>query len=153
MLEGIQERQNILLVLSHHSHNNFRTLLENAFLFENTESVHDVSGESERNDFRDFQLCTFFENAVEIHVSHLTCVLMNQDIVSVTITESNYVADDRPNRCCFNEIYAGFVPKVWTGEMLSEPRAKYWFNSGFYLRPAFLVCITFTKLNCQSFYV
>ncbi len=86
MFECLKEGEDVLLVLSHHAHNDLRTFLEDALFFEDSERVHNVCGEPKGNYLWDLEFGSFFKNAVKVYVSNLTSVLVNQNVVAVTIT-------------------------------------------------------------------
>lgn len=96
--ERVQILQNVALVLAEDSEHDLATLLEDTFLFEDSEGIHDVRRESEGHYLRDLQLGTFFEDAIEVDMGHLSCVLVDQNVVSVPITQAYDVANHRPDR-------------------------------------------------------
>lgn len=85
MFETSKVRVNILLVFAHHSQNDFRTFLEDAFLLKDAKCVDDVLGQSERNYFGYFKFGAFFENAIEVDMGHFPCMLVNQDVVAMSV--------------------------------------------------------------------
>ena len=77
MSECLQKRQNVLSILPHHAHNDFRTFLKDALLFESTECVHYIRCQSEGHYLGYFEFCAFLENTVEINVRYLTSMQVN----------------------------------------------------------------------------
>ena len=94
MDERVEELQDIALVLAKNTKDDFTALLEDSLFLEDAKSVHYVGSEAEWDDFGNLQLRSLLEDAVKVNVSHFARVLMNQDVVSVTITKADDVAND-----------------------------------------------------------
>lgn len=97
MDERVQERDDVLRILPQHALDNLTIALKDSLLFEDAEGVHDVLGKPEGDYLWDFELGTFLKDAVKVYVGNLTCVLMNEYVITVTISQTNHIANHRPN--------------------------------------------------------
>ena len=125
MDERVQELEDVALVLPQDAQNDLTRLLEDAFLLENAERVHYITCKAEGHDFRDLELGTFFEDAVKVHMRHFASVLVDEDVVAVSVSETDYVANHRPYSRRFDKIVPGFVPYFGAGIVVCEPVAQY----------------------------
>jgi|LakMenEpi03Aug12_release.lakeMendotaPanAssembly.Ray.scaffolds.fasta_scaffold1037789_2 hypothetical protein len=89
----MQVRVDVSLILPEYAQHNFTALLVNSLLSKNTKAVHDVRCQSERNNLRDFKLSSLLKDAVEINMCDFSCVLVDQDIVAMSVSKSNYITN------------------------------------------------------------
>ena len=75
-----------------------------------------------------------------------TSVLMNQDVVSVSIAEADYIANHRPDGGRFDEVVPRFVPNFWTRIMMSEPISQNRLDVFFDLVPDLSVSFAHSKV-------
>lgn len=113
------------MVISQDIEGHFAGLLKYAFLLEDAERVNQVLCQSKWNDFRHFQLRSFFKNTVEVHMGDLSRVLVDEDVITVAVTQSDHVTYHAPDCARLREIQAGLIPQVRRWEVLREPIGKY----------------------------
>jgi len=87
MNERIKEGDNVLRILPQNSLNNFTVALEDTFFFEYAECIHDVLSESERYYFWNLELGSFLKDAIEINMSDFSCMLMNKNIITMSVSK------------------------------------------------------------------
>ena len=94
MDERVKELEDVALIFAENTKDNLTALLEHSFLFEDTKGIHDVRGQAERHDLWNLQFGSLLKDAIKVNMSNLTRVLMNQDVISMTISQSNHVTND-----------------------------------------------------------
>jgi hypothetical protein len=95
--ERVQERHYVALILSHHSHDHLAALLEDTFLLKDSKSVHDIRGKSEWDYLWDLKFGSLLKDTIKVDMSNLARVLVNQYVVSMSISQTNHVANHGPN--------------------------------------------------------
>lgn len=151
MDKGVQKGHNVFGILSQDSLNDLTVTEEDPFLFKQAESVHDVLGQTERNNFGDLEFGTLFKDTVKVDMCHLTCVLMDQDVISMSITQSNHIAYHRPYSSRADEVKASLIPDLWGGEVVSHPHAQDRLNLLFDLVPYGFMGLPLFKLDSACF--
>ena len=91
--ERVQERLNVGRILPQNSQHNLACLLENSLLLEDAECVDDVAGETEGHNLWHSQLGALLEDAVEVDVCNFARVRMDQDVVAVSVSQTDDVAN------------------------------------------------------------
>jgi len=80
-------------------------------------------------------------------MSYFTRVLVNQNIVTVTITETNHVPDHAPYSVRLYEVDTRFIPQVRSQKMLRKPGCEYRLDIFFYFSPNLGMSLTHVKLH------
>ena len=81
-------------------------------------------GETERDTFWRLEGETLPKETVEIDVNEVSCLLVEEDVLSVAITEANDVADHRHDGSGSSVIQARLEPRCGVSEGLQKPLVK-----------------------------
>lgn len=146
--EGVQERDDVHLVLAEDSQDDFTGALEDTLFLEDTKCVHDVLSQAEGHDLGNLQLRTLFKDTVEIDMSYFSSVLMDQDVVTMAISQASHIADNRPNGSRFDEVETGLVPQFWAWEVVGKPAAQDRFDVLLDLAPYGRMGVSLVKVLC-----
>ncbi len=57
-------------------------------------------------------------------MSYFSSMLMNQDVVTVSITKTNDITNHRPYSCWSDKVDTSFVPYFWTRKVIGHPISK-----------------------------
>jgi hypothetical protein len=77
MNEGIKEGNYVLRVFAKDSLDYLTVTLKYSLLFEDTEGIHDILGETEGDNFGYFQFSSFLKNTIKVYMRDFTSVLMD----------------------------------------------------------------------------
>jgi len=151
--ERIKEGDDVLRIFTKDSLDHLAVTLKHTLFFEDTEGIHDVLGQTEGDNFRDFKLCSFFKDAIKVDMCHFSCVLMNKDVITMSVTQTYDITDHRPNGCRPDKVDTSLIPDLWAWEMIRHPVAKDRFNFFFHLVPYLFMSLPLFKVYSFLFYV
>ena len=77
-----------------------------------------------------------------------TCVLVNEDVVTMAITKTDHIPNHRPDSSRLDEIVASLVPDLRAWIVVCKPVTKNRLDVLFDLVPDFSVSIALAKISC-----
>ncbi|KAH3671693.1 hypothetical protein OGAPHI_000398 [Ogataea philodendri] len=114
-----------VLVLPYNLHGHLAGLSERSLVSRHPHGRSHVLGQSERNTLWNSKFLTFVEETVKVNMENLSGQLAQHDVVSVTITHSNQIPNNRHHSTRFSVVVSALVPIHRVRELVLEPNLQH----------------------------
>jgi hypothetical protein len=93
--KGLKKRQETLVIEAHDVQSDVAASAEDSLDTSETKGVANVASETKGDRFRNREFEAFFKADVVIDVHELSCLLIEKDVVEMTVSQADDVPDDR----------------------------------------------------------
>lgn len=124
--EGLQNREEQFAVVPERRHGGRQTTSEGTLGPDWAKRIQHIGCETEGDDLWPWEEQALIKNAIEVDVNAVPTARVDENVLGVTIPETNDVPYRRPGRGGEGEGHSGLEPGMWVKEFLHEPPIQHW---------------------------